>query len=133
MKKAIQLGMNPSTASGRLTKDILFHLICETGKNICFQCGKPMLRSNFSIEHKVPWLDSDDPIKMFFDIENIAFSHHACNVCAARKPKGFTHGTTSGYDNYKCRCDLCKKAKYARSARDYTQKKRRETYLRTGK
>ena len=38
IKKENQLGMNPSTASGRLSKDILFLLIVETGKDNCFQC-----------------------------------------------------------------------------------------------
>lgn len=36
--KHAQLGINPSTASNRLVKDILFSLIVETGKDICFQC-----------------------------------------------------------------------------------------------
>ncbi|AZV02254.1 hypothetical protein Arno18_68 [Pectobacterium phage Arno18] len=132
-KKAAQLGMNPSTASGRLVKDVLFQLLCESGKNLCHQCGKSMSRENFSIEHKTPWLDSKNPKELFFDLGNIAFSHHACNVGAARRKVGFTHGTTGGYDTYGCRCSLCKAAKAERVSKYYTPEKRRETYLRTGK
>lgn len=106
-KKAEQLGMNPSTASGRLVKDILFNIICETGKNVCFHCGKPMDRKDFTIEHKVPWLDSDNPVGLFFDLGNIAFSHHSCNVGAARRPIRQTeHGTIAMYRRG-CRCEQC--------------------------
>lgn len=86
MKKQQQLGMNPSTASGRLVKDILYSLVMQTGQNNCFQCGFPMSRETFSVEHKEPWLDSYDPVGLYFDLENISFSHHSCNVAAGRKP-----------------------------------------------
>lgn len=84
MKKQQQLGMNPSTASGRLVKDVLYSLVVKTDQNNCFHCGFPMSRETFSIEHKVPWLDSEDPLRLFFDLENISFSHQACNSSAAR-------------------------------------------------
>jgi hypothetical protein len=85
MKKQIQLGMNPGTASHRLVKDLLFKFVEQDG-HVCYQCGMPMTRNDFSIEHKTPWLDSEDPIKLFFDLNNIAFSHKFCNMAAARKP-----------------------------------------------
>jgi len=85
MKKQSQLGMNPSTASGRLVKDLLFSFVEKLGY-VCYQCGAAMTRSDFSIEHKIPWLDSEDPQKLFFDLENIALSHKLCNMAAARKP-----------------------------------------------
>jgi len=105
-KKRMQLGMNPSTASGRLVKDVLFKLIETTGGNVCFQCGEPMTRDTFSIEHKEPWLDSDDPVGVYFDLNNIAFSHHSCNSSAGRKAET-PHGSAWRYDKYKCRCDIC--------------------------
>lgn len=83
-KKAEQLGMNAGTASHRLTKDILFQFVTSGGHK-CFRCGKDLQRENFSIEHKKPWLDSIDPIGLFFDLENIAYSHLSCNVSAARR------------------------------------------------
>jgi len=45
-----------------------------------------MSRDTFSIEHKIPWLDSSDPVGLYFDLNNISFSHHSCNVRAARRP-----------------------------------------------
>jgi len=44
-----------------------------------------MSRETFSIEHVIPWLDSEDPVKLFFDLDNISFSHLKCNVEDARK------------------------------------------------
>ena len=85
MKKQIQLGMNPGTASHRLVKDILWTLIVRCGMDSCHACGKKISRDTLSIEHVIPWLDSDDPVGLFFDQRNIAFSHLSCNAAAARK------------------------------------------------
>ena len=38
-KKKKQLGMNPSTASNRLKKSILFSFAKKLGLNWCYQCG----------------------------------------------------------------------------------------------
>lgn len=124
-KKADQLGMPIGTASNRLVKDILFSLIVETGKNCCFHCSMPMTREDFSIEHKTPWLDSEDPKQMFFDLNNISFSHHSCNVSLARKKRS-PCGSLAKYRNG-CRCDECKSASagYERS--------RNQNYKRRGK
>lgn len=83
-KKKAQLGMALGTASGRLKKSIMFSLIVKLGENVCFQCGTEIeTEQELSIEHKVPWLDSYDPIGLFFDLENISFSHLTCNCVAA--------------------------------------------------
>ena len=87
MKKQQQLGMNPSTASGRLVKDILYKLIVDTNQNTCYHCGEQMDRDTFSIEHKTPWLDSIDPVGLYFSLDNISFSHQSCNSGAARSAK----------------------------------------------
>ena len=84
-KRHDQLGMNASTASSRLVKDLLFMFLIKDG-HTCFQCGEELTRETFSIEHKEPWLDSEDPKKVFFDLNNIAFSHHSCNSSAGRQP-----------------------------------------------
>jgi hypothetical protein len=53
----------------------------------CFQCGLPIETiEEFSIEHKEPWQSAANPSEAFFAIENLAFSHFACNVAAATKP-----------------------------------------------
>lgn len=114
MKKQKQLGMNPSTASSRLIKDILFKFINDLNLNTCFHCNTAMSRENFSIEHKTPWLDSTTPKQLFFDLDNISFSHLSCNVSHSRKPhKGISNpvcGTPYAYQKG-CRCDPCKLAK----------------------
>ena len=85
-KKNEQLGMPFGTASGRLRKLILFALLKETNKNICFQCKKEILSiEELSIEHIVPWIDSENPKELFFSMDNISFSHLSCNVGAVRK------------------------------------------------
>jgi len=115
MKKAEQLGMAIGTASNRLRKKILFSLIQETNKDTCFQCGEKIETvDDLSIEHKVPWLDSESPVELFFDLDNISFSHLVCNLRAgkkgySRKHFSIPHGTITGYKNYNCRCSECRK------------------------
>lgn len=85
-KKSEQLGVNYGTASHRLRKKILFDLMVRCDLDTCFQCKEKIENMDeMSIEHKVPWLDSEDPTGLFYDLENIAFSHLSCNISAARK------------------------------------------------
>lgn len=130
-KRNVQLGMNYGTASNRLVKDILFSLIVETGKDVCYQCGEKIQREALSIEHKIPWLDSENPTQVFFDLDNIAFSHLRCNVGAARRDVAEC-GTNSSYERG-CRCRPCTDAATITSRNKYTPEKRRERYLRNGK
>ena len=111
IKKEQQLGMNPSTASNRLVKDILWKYIQASSDDMCFRCGLSMSRDNFSIEHKDSWLDSEDPLDLYFDLENISFSHLSCNSGASKKPPAKC-GTISNYQKG-CRCEDCKVAKIA--------------------
>jgi hypothetical protein len=85
-KKAEQLGMPGGTASHRLLKDLLFDFVIKAGHK-CFVCGEKLTRDTFSIEHKVPWLDSENPKDLFFDLENIAYSHLRCNITNKRPKK----------------------------------------------
>ena len=127
-KKRDQLGMNPSTASGRLLKDILFKFVCEMEKNLCHQCGEPMERETFSVEHVVPWLDSDDPIGLFFDLENISFSHRTCNYAARRVTNKKYH---TGEDRRKARNKL-ERERWSKLSKTEQKKQRREKYERNG-
>lgn len=105
-KKLIQLGMPIGTASNRLRKSVIFMLLKKLNMNFCYQCGVEIENeSELSIEHKIPWLDSDDPVKTFFDLENIAFSHLNCNISAARQTRSQNHNT-AGYKRG-CRCETC--------------------------
>ncbi len=79
-KKSAQLGMSYGKASGILRKSILFWLIQELGWDTCCKCDKLIETvDELSIEHIEPWLDSDDPIALFFRLNNIGFSHVCCN------------------------------------------------------
>jgi hypothetical protein len=72
------LGMSHGTASHRLKKLILFNLLQELGRDGCFVCGEKISDVEaLSIEHKKPWLFVD--VALFWDLENIAFSHLRCN------------------------------------------------------
>ena len=45
-----------------------------------YRCGVKIENfEEFTIDHKGFWLLSDEPTKMFYSIENIAFSHTKCN------------------------------------------------------
>lgn len=130
-KKKQQLGMNPSTASHRLVKDILWKLIVQTNQDTCCKCGEPMSRETFSIEHVTPWLDSEDPAGLYFDLNNINFSHLSCNVADRRQLKFAKCGTDSKYSSG-CRCVDCTKAHAARRKSQYCPNKRRDKYLNKG-
>lgn len=84
-KKTIQLGMPYGTASNKLKKNLMFFFAKKCGFDNCYQCGSKIESvDELSVEHKVPWLDSENPIDLFFDVENIAFSHLKCNIGAGR-------------------------------------------------
>ena len=88
-KKAEQLGMPHGTAANRLRKLLLFDLAVKSGLGTCFRCDEPIESAkDLSIEHKVPWLDTEDPVGLFFDLNNIAFSHLSCNI-VTRRISGF--------------------------------------------
>ena len=103
MKKRNQLGMNPSTASQRLARDLLYRYAVELHDLPCHHCNQRMTRETFSIEHIVPWLDSDDPVGLYFDLDNISFSHDSCNKAAARRPNRMGHNTSEWRREYNAR------------------------------
>lgn len=88
-KRARQLGMNPSTAVGRLRKMVLFNRIKRVGEDVCYRCGEKITNvKDLSLDHKIPWLDNDTTL--FWDLDNIAWSHCNCNSLARRTTKGQT-------------------------------------------
>lgn len=124
-KKKAQLGISPGTAANRLKKSILFDLVNQLDVCWCYQCGARIDDiDTFTIEHKVPWLDSDNPQELYFDLGNIAFSHASCNYGAARKKRS----NCPSISKYRrgCRCEGCKGA-----ISDY--KKKRREYLKEAK
>lgn len=82
-----QLGMSFGKANNILKKSIMFSLIQKCSMDNCFLCGERIKSvDEMSIEHKTPWLRSENPLEMFFDLDNIAFSHLKCNVSSKRRP-----------------------------------------------
>jgi len=114
------LGMNHSTASGRLLKDILFNFISEND-TVCYHCEKEMTRDNFSIEHIVPWLYAENALELFFDLSNISFSHLKCNVSKRRIPNAKNRSI-----------EEMRKVWSLKGRRNYTAEKRRQKYIRKG-
>jgi len=85
-RKAEQLGMPYGTAMARLRKMILFHLIKRLNKDRCFRCGETIKDiDELSVDHKVPWRKNSP--RLFWDMENIAFSHWQCNTEAADRKR----------------------------------------------
>lgn len=76
--KEDMLGMPYGTACHQLRQMILFSLAQRLGLTTCFVCERDIESvSDLSIEHKVPWSSDVD---LFWDLNNIAFSHRPCNT-----------------------------------------------------
>lgn len=88
-KKSEQLGLPFGTASHRLKKEILFDLVKKCGLQTCFKCKEEIKNSaDLTIEHKVPWLNVDPDL--FWDLNNIAFSHSKCNIPHRQNGGGYS-------------------------------------------
>jgi len=73
-----QLGMPIGTACHRLRQQLFFKYIKKTGENFCYDCKKEILTpEEVSIQHKKVWLHIS--AELFWDLDNIAFSHKKCN------------------------------------------------------
>jgi hypothetical protein len=104
--KQAKLKMSVSKATHILRKAIMFMLAKRCSLDLCFRCGKKISNINeFSIDHKKHWLYSRNPIKLFFSLKNIAFSHLSCNIADAEKTYSH-HGTDWKY-RLGCRCNKC--------------------------
>lgn len=121
-RRAEQLSMPYGTACHRLRKLVLFDLLRRHGENICYRCGGPIQTvEELSLEHKNPWENVN--ASLFWDLDNIGFSHHACN-CAAANRRLAEHGSTSKY-RAGCRCAVCKAAATAARMSQYRKYGRR--------
>jgi hypothetical protein len=87
-----QLGMPMGTACHRLKQQLFFKLLKELKKNFCYDCKKEILTANeVSVQHKKVWLHIDP--RLFWDLDNIAFSHKKCNKTERRfSPQGEKSG-----------------------------------------
>ena len=80
--------MKFGTANHILRKSILFNLVKRLRLDRCYRCGKKILtEKELSIDHKVDWLNSNNPTELFFSLRNIAFSHLTCNISQLNQKK----------------------------------------------
>lgn len=121
-----QLGMPFGTASQRLKKTLLYFLAVRLDLHWCFQCGKEIQTcEELSVEHKIPWLDSENPRDLFFNLDNIAFSHLICNISARRK-------TNKKYFTEKERKEAERKSNTEYKRRTYSPESRHKKWEETG-
>lgn len=86
--KAKQLKMPFGTASGRLRKMVLFDILKRHNENVCFRCNQIINNyKELSIEHKKPWFNKSPAL--FWDLNNITFSHLSCNCRFANLGRKF--------------------------------------------
>jgi hypothetical protein len=110
-KKKEQLGISHGTAANRLRKSILYDFAKRLDVCWCYQCGANIDNiDEFTIEHKIPWLDSENPVELYYSLDNIAFSHAFCNYSKARRKKSKPCPSVTAYRKG-CRCSGCKEAR----------------------
>lgn len=126
-KKSAVLGMPFGTACNRLRKVVLFHILVKHDENVCHRCNQKIEDvSELSIEHIEPWENAGESAKgLFWDVNNIAFSHLHCNVGAASRPTQKYFTPESKLDAKRNRT-----AKWMRN--NYSTEKRQEKFERTG-
>ena len=129
-KAPLLLGMSGGAARNRLVKSILFMLAQKVGLDTCFRCGtKIETVAEFSMDHKEDWERSADPVKAFFDLANIAFSHLSCNSGAASRP---TKKYTSKLERNKAGNARYRQTEKGRDAVDRRREKRRSSRIGEG-
>jgi hypothetical protein len=119
-RKAETLGMAHGTANSLLRRNIIYHLL-ETP--VCYRCKEIIERpEDFSIDHIEPWEGRENGKELYWDLENIAFSHKWCNRphLAVLEPKPLNHGWY-GYNKKGCRCDVCKEASQKHNLERYEE------------
>ncbi|PYS45749.1 MAG: hypothetical protein DMF68_21310 [Acidobacteria bacterium] len=78
-RKSEILGMPFGTACNKLRRMVIFELLRRHQENVCFKCGKVIPNAeDLTLEHKETWLDGGS--SLFWDLNNITFSHKQCNL-----------------------------------------------------
>lgn len=103
----------------------MWDLLLRTGATACCICGEEMEEGNYSVEHKIPWLHTEDPLATYMNIENIGYAHHRCNVRLARKKK-------TGFNQAEYIKEWRRKRRESKTSEEL-KTERREKYLRYGK
>lgn len=85
------LGADYGKLNHQLRSKFIFSLVQRTGRDICYRCGQKIESlDEFSIEHKESYVnkDSETAKKLYFDMNNITFSHLSCNCAASTQGTG---------------------------------------------
>ena len=124
-KKDQLLGMPHGTANGRLRKSIIFWLAGLNNMLTCHRCTLQIESvEDFSVEHKIPWQSAPEPKDLFFNLENITFSHLKCNIIAVNRARK--------YDDPREYLKVRDRKRYGSPTRqDAMRKYRRDYYYRT--
>jgi len=125
------LGIPFGTACNRLRRMVMFDLLRRHQENVCFKCGKMILKTeDLTLEHKETWLDGGS--SLFWDLNNIAFSHKQCNLRKGFVRREIMDGTLwcSNCTHYKPISCFHRERKqrtgYALLCKDCSNSKRRE-------
>ncbi len=114
-----QLGMDFGKANQQLFKMMVWKMATICGMDKCSHCKQPIEKPNdLSLEHKEPWRGIEGrPARpeLFWDLDNIAFSHIWCNAGSPTRGKGarmtcgvdkYTNTNNRGYTKYRARLGM---------------------------
>jgi hypothetical protein len=118
--------MPHGTACNRLRKLVMYRILELAGNTDCFRCGlKIGSAAELSIDHKQDWQESSDPIRLFFDLDNIAFSHRRCNISAADRSNAIHASCLSQMTKSPAGMSWCNRCKRHRPAGDFYRNRAR--------
>lgn len=90
------LGMPLGTARNRLVNSVIRRLAVLAGVATCHRCGEALESDeDISMDHVKDWFQKENGIALFFDPENVAFSHKKCNYLSRKsQPKSGFRGVS---------------------------------------
>jgi hypothetical protein len=94
-------------ASALLLRQTVWLLLVATDQGRCFRCGGEMSLADYSLDHAEPWRGQD--AALFWDPNNIHWSHKLCNTKAARTVTPSQDARRRIVRNGLLRCSFCKK------------------------
>ncbi len=98
LEKETQLNMSLGKARNILVKSLMFDMAKKCNLDICFKCNQKITDiKDFTIEHKKEWLHSENPQDLYFNLNNIAFSHNICNIKSQRHSQKKVVLSVSGF------------------------------------
>lgn len=102
-----QLGMGVASATGKLRKLLLYEFARRLNLISCYRCHRTIESiDEFTVDHKKNWLHKS--ADLFWDIDNIAFSHFVCNTTHNRTAEMYKHRTNK-------KCNECGEVKAIKS------------------